>query len=99
MARSFARFTLCGMIAGYNGQPYAMRNLGVAVSKRLRLEGFIVSDHFNAMPAFLKEMTGWIGAKKITSAQTVDQGIENAVGAFLKLFTGENLGKMLVKLS
>ncbi len=99
VARPFARFALCGMIGGYNGQPYAMRNLGVAVGKRLRLEGFIVSDHFNSMPAFLTEMTGWIATNKITSAQTVDKGIENAVEAFLKLFKGENLGKMLVKLS
>ncbi len=99
LARPFARFALCGMIAGYNSEPYAMRNVGVAVGKRLRLEGFIVSDHFNAMPAFLTEMIEWIATNKITSAQTVDEGIESAVGAFLKLFTGENLGKMLVKLS
>ncbi len=99
VARPFARFALCGMIAGYNGQPYAIRNLGVAVGKRLRLEGFIVSDHFSAMPTFLKEMTEWIATKQVVSAQTVDEGIENAVAAFLKLFTGENSGKMLVKLS
>ena len=99
VARPFARFALCGMIAGYNGQLYAMRNLGVAVGKRLRLEGFIVSDHFNAMPIFLKEMTAWIAKGEVASAQTVDEGIENAVAAFLKLFKGENLGKMLVKLS
>ncbi len=99
VARPFARFALCGMIAGYNGQPYAVRNLGVMVGKRLRLEGFIVSDHFQALPAFLNEMTEWIATNKIVSTQTVDEGIENAVAAFLKLFTGENLGKMLVKLS
>ena len=99
VARPFARFALCGMIASYNGEPYAMRNLGVAVGKRLRLEGFIVSDHFSAMPTFLKEMTEWMVKGKIRSAQTLDEGIENAVAAFLKLFTGEYFGKMLVKLS
>ena len=99
VAKPFARFALCGMIAGYNGQQYAVRNLGVAVGKRLRLEGFIVSDHFEAMPAFMADMTDWIATGKVTSAQTVNEGIENAVEAFLKLFKGENLGKMLVKLS
>ncbi len=99
VAKPFARFALCGMIAGYNGQQYAVRNLGVAVGKRLRLEGFIVSDHFEAMPAFMADMTDWIATGKVTSAQTVNEGIENAVEAFLKLFKGENLGKTLVKLS
>ena len=99
VARPFARLALCGMIAGYNGQSYPLRHLGLAVGKRLRLEGFIVSDHLDAMSAFQKEMIGWIATGKITSSQTVDQGIENAPAAFLKLFTGENLGKMLVRLS
>ncbi len=98
VAQPFARFAMCGMIGNYNSEPYALRNLGVVVGKRLRLQGFIVSDYLQAMPSFLAEMTEWIRLGKITSAQTVDQGIESAVGAFLKLFKGENLGKMLVKL-
>ena len=98
VANPFARFALCGAIASYNGESSPLRHLSVAVRKRLRLEGFIVSDHLHAMPAFLADMTEWITAGKVTSAQTVDEGIENAVGAFLKLFKGENLGKMLVKL-
>ena len=97
-ARPFARFALCGMISNYNCEPYALRNLMVVVGKRLRLEGFIVSDRFDLLPAFHEDMIGWIAAGKVTAAQTVDNGIESAVGAFLKLFTGENLGKMLVKL-
>ena len=67
--------------------------------KRLRLQGFIVSDHFDQMPSFIEEMTGWIEAGQVTGRQTVDEGIERAPAAFLKLFSGGNLGKMLVKLS
>ena len=51
------------------------------------------------MPAFVEEMAGWIGDGKVKWRETVEEGIENAPAAFLKLFKGENLGKMLVKLS
>ncbi|HEY0790470.1 MAG TPA: NADP-dependent oxidoreductase [Chthoniobacterales bacterium] len=98
VAKPFARFALCGMIAGYNGQETGPANLIFAVGKRLLLQGFLVSDHTDLRPAFLHEMTTWIQTGKVTSRQTVDEGIEQAPAAFLKLFTGENIGKMLVKL-
>ena len=98
-AKPFARIALCGMIASYNGQESGPGNLSVAVGKRLLVQGFIVSDHFEQMPTFVREMTGWIQTGKVQWKQTVDEGIEQAPGAFLKLFTGENFGKMLVKLA
>ena len=98
-AKPFARFALCGMISGYNGQESGPKNLSLAVGKRLLLQGFIVSDHFDLLPGFIREMTGWIQAGNVKWRQTVDEGIEQAPAAFLKLFTGENLGKMLVKLA
>ncbi len=97
-AKPFARFALCGAIEGYNGQPTPIQRMGLSVGKRLRLQGFIVSDHFSQMDRFLDDMIPWITSGAITSEQTVDYGIENAVEAFLKLFSGENRGKMLVKL-
>lgn len=99
-ARPFARFALCGMISQYNstGEMYGVKNLILAVGKSIRLEGFIVSNHFHHLPEFLKDMSGWIAGGKIQWKETVDEGIENAPGAFLKLFRGENTGKMLVKL-
>lgn len=99
-ARPFARFALCGAIAQYNdaAPPPGPSNLMLAVGKNLRLEGFIVSYHFDMMAEFVKDMAGWIQAGKVTWRETIDEGIENAPGAFLKLFTGENMGKMLVKL-
>jgi len=100
-ANRFARFALCGMISQYNlvGQPEGPRNLMLAVAKSIRLEGFIVSNHFNLIPEFRKDMSGWIREGKITWKETVEQGIEKAPAAFLKLFKGENIGKMLVKLA
>ena len=100
-ARPFARFALCGAISMYNEttpQP-GPSNLMLAVGKQLRLEGFIVSGHFDMMPAFVKDMAEWASAGKMTWKETIDVGVENAPGAFLKLFTGDNFGKMLVKLN
>ena len=68
------------------------------MGKRLLLQGFIVSDHFALLPASVEEMSAWIEAGKVQWRQTVDEGIGQAPGAFLKLFSGENFGKMLVKL-
>jgi NADPH-dependent curcumin reductase CurA len=100
-AKPFARFAMCGMISQYNATepPKGPSNIMYVVGKSLRIEGFIVSNHFDMLPAFLKDMSGWIGSGKLKWRETVDQGIDAAPGAFLKLFKGENLGKMLVTLS
>ena len=87
------------MIADYNSAPKPVAGLTSIIGKRLRIEGFIASDHFDQMPAFLAEVTPWLQSGQLQSAQTVDHGLENAPKAFLKLFQGANLGKMLVKLS
>ena len=100
-ARPFARFALCGAISMYNATelPPGPPNLMLMVGKQLRMEGFIVSDHFAMLPEFLKDMSGWISSGKLKWRETVDEGVDAAPGAFLKLFKGENIGKMLVKLS
>jgi hypothetical protein len=97
-ARNFARFALCGMISGYNGDSACPRNLLMAIEKRLSLQGFLVSDHLSGRAAFIKRMEEWLKSGEITFRQTVEHGIEQAPAAFLKLFSGENIGKMLVKL-
>ncbi len=100
-ARPFARFAMCGMISQYNAtapEP-GPSNIMFVVGKSIRMEGFIVSNHFDVLPQFLKDMSEWIGGGKLKWRETVDEGVENAPGAFLKLFKGENLGKMLVKLA
>ena len=99
-AKPFARFAFCGMISAYNDvEPTpGPTNMAMIVGKRLRLQGFIVSDFFARQGEFLGEMTGWIAEGKVRWRETVDEGIEAAPGAFLKLFAGENIGKMLVKL-
>jgi len=98
-ARNFARFAICGMIAGYNDESVpAPRNLAAIVLKRLTLQGFIVLDHDDSLPEFTAAMTKWIADGQVTWRDTVVEGLENAPQAFLGLFSGDNTGKMLVKL-
>jgi NADPH-dependent curcumin reductase CurA len=100
-ANPFARFALCGMISQYNATDMGpgVRGLIMAIGKQLKLEGFIVSSHANLQGAFIADMSAWIASGKIKWRETIEEGIENAPTAFLKLFRGENLGKMLVRLS
>ena len=98
--RPHGRVVACGMISRYNDeQPTpGPTNLPLVVGKRLRLQGFIVSDHMDRRPAFLAELGGWLRDGTVVSRETVADGIENAPGAFIGLLRGENLGKMLVRI-
>jgi NADPH-dependent curcumin reductase CurA len=101
VANPFARFALCGMISQYNATDMGpgVRGLIMAVGKSLRLEGFIVSNFAHEQAAFAADIASWLQAGKITARETIENGIENAPTAFLKLFSGDNTGKMLVKLA
>jgi NADPH-dependent curcumin reductase CurA len=96
----FGRLVLCGMISQYNATapPPGPRNLAYAVRRRLTLQGFIVSDHLHRQPQFLADMQAWIAAGQLKWQDTIVEGIENAPQAFLGLFAGDNIGKMLVRL-
>ena len=100
-AKPFARFALCGAISMYNAteMPAGPNNLMQMVGKQLRMEGFIVSSSWDMMPAFHRDLAQWVKAGKVTWKETVFEGIEKAPDAFTGLFTGGNLGKMLVKLA
>ena len=94
----FGRIAACGMIASYNNaEPVpGPNNLMLIVGKKVRINGFIVSADMR--PQFLEDMVGWIETGKIKSRETVVEGLDNAVSAFLGLFSGENFGKMVVKI-
>lgn len=100
IANPFARFAICGAISGYNATtpPTAPRNLMLIPSKRLRLEGYIAFDHEDLRPQFLADIRRWHEAGTLVWKETVYEGVDRAVDAFLGLFTGANIGKMLVKL-
>jgi NADPH-dependent curcumin reductase CurA len=94
------RMAVCGMIQRYNdSEPSTITdNLTYIIGKSLKIQGFIVSDHLDMQPQFIKELTGWMMAGKINPAETILEGIEKAPEAFTGLFAGKNTGKMLVKI-
>jgi NADPH-dependent curcumin reductase CurA len=97
--RPFGRVAACGAISRYNDQQAepGPRNLGLIVSKRLRLQGFIVTDHTARFGDFMREVAPWFAEGKIGYCETVLEGIENVPAAFAGLFRGDNTGKMLVR--
>ena len=96
---TFGRIVLCGMISQYNAvTPYALPNLFLAITNRLRLHGFIVRDHYDMLNEFHSLMIKWINEGKIKWKETIVEGLENAHNAFIGLFNGQNFGKMLVKI-
>ena len=98
-ARQNARFAICGMIEDYNtGSNHVFRYIMRIIPTRLMLKGFIYTDHLAEMGDFYRDMGAWVGSGKITSRETIRDGIESAPDAFLGLFEGENIGKMLVRL-
>ena len=95
---AFARVAMCGMIAGYDGQPLPMLNPALILVNRMKIEGFIVSEHMEVWPEALTELGTLVGSGKFRPRETVAQGIESAPEAFLGLLKGKNFGKQLVKL-
>ena len=97
------RIPVCGMIAHYNDKVGSItpgpRNLTQIIYKFVSLRGFVVSAFEADRPRFLQDMSGWIRSGEMKYHETVFDGIENAVDAFIGLFSGTNNGKMLVKLS
>ncbi|HSV51571.1 MAG TPA: NADP-dependent oxidoreductase [Burkholderiaceae bacterium] len=95
---AFGRIALCGMIAGYDGQPLPLTYPALILVNRLKLEGFIVSEHMEVWPQALQELGTLVGTGKLRPRETVAQGLEAAPEAFLGLLKGKNFGKQLVKL-
>ncbi|MFM2042142.1 MAG: hypothetical protein RLY86_718 [Pseudomonadota bacterium] len=95
------RIPFCGAISGYNAtepQP-GPKNLAVLVAKRARMEGFLVLDYTPRLGEMYQEMGPWIAAGKIKWKVDLDQGLENTLTSFTKLFTGGNVGKLAVQVS
>ena len=95
---AFGRIAFCGMIAGYNGEPIPMANPSLILVSRLKLQGFIVSEHMNLWPQALKELGTMVATGKLKYRETVADGLGAAPEAFLGLLKGRNFGKQLVKL-
>jgi NADPH-dependent curcumin reductase len=95
---AFARIAVCGFIAGYNGQPTPMQNPALILVNRLKVQGFIVSEHMDLWPQALKELGGMVATGKLKYRETVAPDLQAAPEAFLGLLKGKNFGKQLVKI-
>jgi hypothetical protein len=98
-ANDFARFAICGMIDVYNdGRAQEMKYIIRTIPARIRMEGFIYTDQFfDCMEEFYADMGGLIASGAVTMRETVHEGLEATPHAFLGLFAGANMGKMLVR--
>ncbi|WP_127481159.1 NADP-dependent oxidoreductase [Nocardioides pantholopis] len=94
------RVAACGSIASYNDEAPTPgpRNMFQVVSKRLRIQGFIVTDHQDLAGEFYRRAGAWVASGDLKHRETVVDGLDHAVDAFLGLHRGENIGKMLVRL-
>ena len=101
----FARIPVCGLVSGYNAtepppgpdrRPGLMRAI---LTKRLRLQGFIVWDFAAQAESFRREVGGWIGEGRVRYREDVVEGLENAPEAFIGLLKGRNFGKLVVRVS
>ena len=97
-ANAFCRVAVCGMISGYNGAPIPLSAPQLILVNRMKIEGFIVSEHMEDWPAALKELAEGVATGKLKYRETVAQGIASAPEAFIGLLKGRNFGKQLVKL-
>ncbi len=95
---AFGRIALCGLISGYDGQPLEIHNARLLLTQRLKLQGFIVSEHMGQWPAALKELGAGVASGQIKFRESIATGLAAAPEAFLGLLKGKNFGKQLVKL-
>ncbi|PJM97112.1 NADP-dependent oxidoreductase [Streptomyces sp. CB01373] len=94
------RIAVCGMISGYNNTEPAPgpRNLARLIQTRGRIQGFLVGDHYDLQPEFVREVGAWVRSGELKYRETVVEGVEHTLEAFLGVLRGDNTGKMIVKL-
>jgi NADPH-dependent curcumin reductase CurA len=96
---AFGRIAVCGMIAGYDGAPLPITYPALILVNRLKVQGFIVSEHMEIWPEALAELGQLVATGKLKPRESIAQGIEAAPQAFLGLLKGRNFGKQLVKVN
>ena len=97
-ANAFSRIAMCGMISGYNGEPIPMAAPQLILTNRMKVQGFIVSEHMPLWPQALGELGALVADGNLKYRESVAQGLESAPQAFIGLLKGRNFGKQLVKL-
>ncbi len=98
-----ARVPVCGLVSGYNGvadEPASGVDdlLMSLIVKRVRLQGFMISDHQDAFDAFRRQMEEWLAAGQVRTREAVAEGLESAPAAFIAMLEGCNTGKSIVRI-
>lgn len=93
------RVGLCGLISEYNTEPVGIRNLWQLIVKRADIRGLLVADYVPRFGEGAAKMGEWVAAGKIVTDEHVDEGIENTFASFMRLFSGGNQGKMILKIA
>ena len=98
--RNHGRIAVCGMISQYNlEKPEGVHNLFYLITKRIRMDGFLVFDFYHKYPQFEEITMQYIKDGKINYVEDAAEGLENAPAALVGLFAGRNVGKQLVVVS
>jgi len=103
LLNNHARVPVCGLIAHYNetelpeGPDRMVQLQRLLLVRRIRMQGFIVSDHQDRIPDFVRDVSTWLAEGRIKYREDVVEGLENAPEAFLGLFRGSNFGKLVIK--
>ncbi len=97
----WGRVALCGMISGYNAAapPSGPANLFRLITRRIRMEGFLVPDYAPRFKEARRQLSAWLATGALRSHEDVREGFENIPATFLDLFRGGNTGKLMVKLA
>ena len=100
-----ARIPLCGLIGWYNldklpaGVDRTPQLLFTVLSRRVKIQGFIIFDHYQRMGAFQQDMRGWLREGRVKYREEVIEGLENAPRGLIGLLQGENFGKLVVRVA
>lgn len=96
-----ARVVICGAISQYNNKEAIKgpSNYLSLLVNRARMEGMVVTDYVQRYPEALREMAGWLASGQLKSREDIVEGLETFPDTLMKLFTGENFGKLILKVS
>ncbi|GAA4675757.1 NADP-dependent oxidoreductase [Frondihabitans cladoniiphilus] len=99
--KRFGRIAVCGAISAYNstGEPEGITGMTNVVRNSLRIEGFTMGDHWDLGADFQAEMRPWLENGDVVFDETILDGVDNAFDAFTRMMRGENVGKMVVRVT
>lgn len=94
---AWGRVAICGMISQHREPKAGPNNLQLMTSKRITMQGFVVGDYLDRTAAFMRDVQGWLADGRMRNRETIVEGIEHAPSAFLGLWDGDNIGKLIVR--